>query len=242
MGVFLACLVEAVEALTVVLAVGMTRGWRATWQGVAAGLAVLGLTILVLGRALEGVPISALRLVVGALLLVFGLQWLRKAVLRSGGYKPLHNEDMIFAKEIKMAKSATQRRRGVVEDWYAFTVSFKSVLLEGLEVALIVLTFSASGSSIWPAALCAVAAVIVVAIVGAVLRHPLSRVPENALKFGVGVLLTSFGTFWAGEGVGVHWPGADASLLGLVVCYACASAVIVAWLNRTRIQQARPLT
>jgi uncharacterized membrane protein len=231
-GVFLACVVEAVEALTIVLAVGTTRGWRSTWQGVAAGLAVLAVVVAILGPALTALPIDTLRLVVGTLLLVFGLQWIRKAVLRASGYKALHDETRIFGEQTERAKEAASEGRGGVSDWYSFTVAFKGVLLEGLEVAFIVVTFGANQGSLWLAVAAAVAAVVVVVAVGIAVRRPLARVPENGMKFVVGVLLTSFGTFWAGEGAGLDWPGSDAAILGLLVVYAAASLVTVAWLRQ----------
>jgi uncharacterized membrane protein len=234
-GVFLACVVEAVEALTIVLAVGTTRGWRSTWQGVAAGLAVLAVIVAILGPALTALPIDALRLVVGTLLLVFGLQWIRKAVLRASGYKALHDEDRIFGEQTQRAREATAQGRGAVSDWYSFSVAFKGVLLEGLEVAFIVVTFGANQGSLWLAIAAAVAAVVVVVAVGIAVRRPLARVPENGMKFVVGVLLTSFGTFWAGEGAGLAWPGGDAAILGLLVVYAAASLLTVA-----RLRQGRP--
>lgn len=232
-GVFLACIVEAVEALTIVLAVGTTRSWRATWQGVSAGLGVLAMIVAVLGPALTAIPINDLRLVVGALLLVFGLQWVRKAVLRASGLKATHDEARIFAEQTSRAEAAAAGRRGLVPDWYAFTVAFKGVLLEGLEVAFIVLTFGASQGSLLLAVTAAVSAVVVVLAVGVAVRRPLSQVPENSLKFGVGVLLTSFGTFWAGEGAGVDWPGSDAAILVLLALYGLTALLLVQWLSRT---------
>jgi uncharacterized membrane protein len=232
-GVFLACVVEAVEALTIVLAVGTTRGWRSTWQGVAAGLAALTVIVAVLGPALTAIPINSLRLIVGALLLVFGLQWMRKAILRASGFKALHDEDKIFADQTRQARAAGKGHKGIVSDWYAFTVAFKGVLLEGLEVAFIVVTFGASQGNLFLAVAGAVMAIILVVSVGVAVRHPLARVPENTLKFCVGVLLTSFGTFWAGEGAGVKWPGSDVALLGLLPLYAAAALLLVAWLRQT---------
>ena len=232
-GVFLACLVEAVEALTIVLAVGYTRGWRAAWEGVAAGLAVLAVTVAVFGPALAVIPIGTLRLVDGGLLLVFGRQWLRKAILRASGFKALHDEEAAFAKQIADARSAGQVS-DPTRDWCAFTVAFKGVLLEGLEVAFIVVTFGASQGSLGLAIGAALAAVIVVVGVGFVARHPLARVPENTLKFGVGLLLTSFGTFWAGEGAGVDWPGGDAAIVLLLAFYGLFPAGLVLWLRRER--------
>lgn len=231
-SVFLACAVEAVEALTVVLAVGISRGWRSTWQGVAVALGVLAAVVAVLGPALSVVPLESLRLVVGALLLVFGLGWLRKAVLRGAGLKALHDEEAIYARQVAAAEAAEGGRRAAVADWYAFTLAFKSVLLEGLEVAFIVVTFGANQGSIPLAVLGAVAAVVAVAGIGVAVRHPLARVPENAMKFAVGVMLVSFGSFWGAEGAGAHWPGGDAALLGVIAVVAASSLALTAALRR----------
>jgi uncharacterized membrane protein len=211
LATFLASAVEAVEALTIVLAVGVTRGWRSTLTGVAAAVGLLALIIVALGPRLAAVPIDNLRLVVGALLLVFGLQWLRKAILRAGGLKETHDEVAAFAREAAAARNAP-RAEGDAFDGYAFTLAFKGVFLEGLEVAFIVLTFGATQGNIPLAAVGAAAALVVVVALGALLREPLARVPENGLKFVVGVLLTSFGIFWSAEGAGVSWPGDDAAL------------------------------
>ena len=232
--VFVACAVEAVEALTIVLAAGLTRGWRSTFQGMAAALAVLAVVVAVAGPALALLPLGALRLVVGALLAAFGLQWLRKAILRASGYKELHDEGGIYARQVAAARAAAGGRRGWVSDWYAFTLSFKGVLLEGLEVVFIAITFGASQNDVGLAALSAVAAVIVVAAVGVAVHAPLSRVPENSLKFGVGVMLTSFGIFWGAEGAGASWPGNDAALLVLVPVVVLVALAYTALLRRTR--------
>ena len=200
-GSFLASAVEMVEALTIVLGVGVVRGWRAPLIGVAAALAILVVLVALLGAALAAIPIEPLRLVVGALLLVFGLQWLRKAILRSSGHKALHDEDDAYRAEREQAEKAGHDSR-VGLDWYAFTVAFKGVLLEGLEVVFIVLTFGANAGRVPIAALAAVAAVVLVTATGFVVRGPLARVPENQLKFVVGVMLTAFGMFWSGEGAG----------------------------------------
>jgi uncharacterized membrane protein len=217
LSAFLASCVEMVEALTIVLAVGVTRGWRSALLGVAAGVTTLAAIVAALGPALTVVPLSSLRLVVGGLLLVFGLQWLRKAMLRASGFKALHDEDAIFRKETEQLRAAGDH------DWYAFTVAFKGVLLEGLEVAFIVVTFGSAQHAVGLAATGAAAAVLVVGLVGVLIHAPLSRVPENSMKFAVGVMLTSFGTFWGAEGAGVHWPGSDAALLGVVAFVAAAS-------------------
>jgi uncharacterized membrane protein len=228
---FVASAVEMVEALTIVLAAGISRGWRSALSGVAAAVVVLAATVAVLGPALSAIPLDGLRLVVGSLLLVFGLQWLRKAILRASGFKALHDEDAIFARELREADEAPARARGRI-DPYGFALAFKGVALEGLEVVFIVITFGASGRRIGLAALGAAAAVVLVAAVGVAVRAPLSRVPENAMKFTVGIMLTSFGTFWAAEGAGAHWPGSDTSLLGVIACMGAASALLVALLRR----------
>jgi uncharacterized membrane protein len=232
--VFVACAVEAVEALTIVLAAGLTREWRSTFQGMAAALGVLAVTVAVLGPALTLVPLTGLRLVVGGLLAVFGLQWLRKAILRASGYKDLHDEGAIYARQVAAARTATGGSRRGVRDWYAFTLSFKGVLLEGLEVVFIAITFGASQQNVGLAAAGAVAAVVVVAAVGIAVRAPLSRVPENTMKFSVGVMLTSFGVFWGAEGAGASWPGNDAALLAIVPATALVALGYTALLRRAR--------
>jgi uncharacterized membrane protein len=215
---FLACSVEMVEALTIVLAVGVTRGWRSALIGTATALGALTVVVAALGPALAVLPIDSLRLFVGGILLIFGLQWLRKAILRSSGFKALHDEDAIFAEEQRAARAATRDDSGM--DWYTFTVSFKGVFLEGLEVAFVG----------------AVAAAIVVLLVGLAVHRPLSQVPENTMKYAVGVMLTTFGIFWAGEGAGVAWPGSDASLIALLVYVLGISALLVSLLKRRHAQ------
>jgi uncharacterized membrane protein len=221
--VFVACVVEAIEALTIVLAAGLTREWRSTFQGMAVALVVLAAIVAVLGPTITLLPLTALRLVVGALLAVFGLQWLRKAILRATGYKSLHDEASAYLREVAAAKAATVSSRRGVNDWYAFTLSFKGVLLEGLEVVFIVITFGANQHNVGAAVIGAAAAVIVVAVTGVLVRAPLAKVPENAMKFVVGIMLTSFGIFWGAEGAGVSWPGHDAALLVLVPVVALVS-------------------
>jgi uncharacterized membrane protein len=234
---FLASAVEAVEALTIVLAVGVVRGWRSTLFGVGAATAVLAGIVVALGPALRLIPIGTLRLIVGALLLAFGLQWLRKAILRASGYKPLHDEASAFAREREEAGAAARGTAGV--DWYSFTVAFKGVLLEGLEVVFIVVTFGSTQGRLGLAAAAAAAAVVVVVVVGALVRGPLERVPENSVKFVVGVLLTSFGIFWGGEGVGIDWPGSDLAILGIIAFLGLVSFVLTRRLRQQR-RTARP--
>ena len=230
---FLASAVEFVEALTIVLAAGVTRGWRSALAGLGAATVALAMIVAALGPALTLIPISALRLVVGALLLAFGLQWLRKAILRASGFKPLHDEAAIFARELEEARTAEAGRRASL-DWYGFTLAFKGVLLEGLEVAFIVVTFGSAQGRIDLAALGAGGALVLVVIVGALVRAPLARVPENTLKFAVGVMLTTFGIFWSAEGAGAHWPGDDASLPVVLAFVVALSAGSVAVLRRRR--------
>jgi len=233
-GAFLASAVEMVEALTIVLGVGLVRGWRSTLIGVASALLVLVLAVAVFGPALDQVPIQTLQLVVGALLLAFGLQWLRKAILRSSGYKALHDEDEAFREERAQAVEAGHERRAGL-DWYSFTVAFKGVLLEGLEVVFIVIAFGSAHGHFGVAVLGAVAALVVVVIAGVLARGPLEQVPENTIKFAVGLLLTSFGCFWGAEGAGVEWPGDELSLLALVAFFGTWSWLLVRALRRRRL-------
>jgi uncharacterized membrane protein len=233
LGAFFASGVEMVEALTIVLAVGVTRGWRSPLIGVAAAVAALTAIVAALGPALQLLPIDALRLVVGALLLCFGLQWLRKAILRASGYRALHDEDEAFRAERDEASAAPRDRR-VGLDWYSFTIAFKGVLLEGLEVAFIVITFGSTQGRLGLAAAAAGAALVVVTIAGVLVHAPLSRVPENTIKFAVGLLLTTFGTFWAAEGAGVSWPGDELALLGLLGFLTVLALLFVRLLRRQR--------
>ena len=223
-SVFLACAVEAVEAFTIVLAVATTRKWSSALLGVGAAVLVLAVLVGALGPALTSLPIDVLRLVVGGLLLVFGLQWLRKAILRASGLKELHDEEAIFEREAGAAQASTLAE-GL--DSYAFAISFKAVLLEGLEVAFIVLTFGANQGDIPLAALAATLAVFVVIAAGLAARAPLARVPENSMKFGVGVLLTTFGIFWGAEGAGASWPGGEAALAPLALLILLCSWLMV---------------
>jgi uncharacterized membrane protein len=237
-AVFLACAVEAVEAATIVVAVGVTRGWRGALLGVGAGLLALALVAAVLGPALTAIPLSALRLAVGGLLLVFGLGWLRKAILRAAGLRALHDEEQSFHAQREAAREAAVAAGRL--DTYGFTVSFKGVLLEGLEVVFIVITFGANQGRIGLAAIGAGAAVLLVLGTVVIVRAPLSRVPENTMKFAVGGLLTSFGTFWGAEGAGVEWPGGDIALAVLIPATLLLSAAMVAALRRTVSLAARP--
>jgi uncharacterized membrane protein len=229
LSAFLASAVEMVEALTIVLAAGIARGWRSSLAGVAAALALLAVVVAVLGPALTVIPIDTLRLVVGAFLLVFGLQWLRKAILRAAGLKALHDEDAIYAETVAEARSL---------DASGFLLSFKGVFLEGLEVAFIVLTFGSTQGSIPLAAAGAAVAAVLVTVVGVVVRAPLARVPENTLKFAVGVMLTTFGIFWSVEGAGAHWPGGDAALPVVLVFVLVMSLAFVRLFRAPRLATA----
>ncbi len=229
---FLASAVEMVEALTIVLAVGVSREWRSTLIGVAAALVGLALIVLILGPALTLIPIDLLRLVIGTLLLIFGLQWLRKAILRASGYKALHDEEAIYSRELQEAQSAQRTIRAGM-DWYAFTLAGKGVFLEGLEVVFIVLTFGTTQGSIGLAATGAAAAVLLVGIAGILIHRPLSQVPENTMKFVVGAMLTTFGVFWSGEGAGVEWPGQDIAILA-ILAFVLATSFALTQLLKVR--------
>ncbi len=229
--VFVACAVEAVEALTIVLAAGLTREWKSTFQGMAAALAALAVITAAVGPALSFLPLSALRLAVGALLAIFGLQWLRKAVLRATGYKALHDEAGAYLREVTAARAAPAQAKRGVSDWYAFTLAFKGVLLEGLEVVFIVITFGDNQRDLGAAVIGAAAAVVAVSLAGVAVRAPLAKVPENWMKYAVGIMLTSFGTFWGAEGAGVAWPGNDAALLVLAPVVALVSIGCLFWLR-----------
>jgi uncharacterized membrane protein len=235
-AVFLACAVEGVEATTIVLAAGTARDWRSAGAGTLAALAALGVVVAALGPAVSALPLTGLRLVIGALLLVFGLQWLRKAILRASGFKALHDEDAIYRRELAEASTATRGPGRLRVDGYGFTLAFKGVLLEGLEVVVIVLTFGAGQRQLGLAAVAAACAVLIVAAAGAAIRAPLARVPENTLKFVVGIMLTSFGLFWGAEGAGAHWPGSDAALLVLVPAVALWALALTALLRRRPAQ------
>src|SRR5436309_4296072 len=233
---FLGSLVECVEAVTIVLAVGTVRGWRDALLGAAGGLAVLTTLVVGLGPALAVIPLTVLQLVIGVLLLLFGLSWLRKAVLRAAGIIPLHDERSAFESATVVlggSGAATSSRW----DTIAIITSFKAVILEGLEVVFIVLAVGAAGHMIGPASLGAAGAGIAVALAAVALRRPLARVPENTLKLSVGVLLGSFGAFWIGEGLGFHWPGADLSILGLAGGFLILSSVTVVALRTETTQR-----
>jgi uncharacterized membrane protein len=230
---FFASAVETVEAATVVLATGVVRGWLSSLSGVGAALAALALIVAVFGRAIAAIPIGTLQLVVGALLLLFGIRWLRKAMLRSAGVIELRDEDALYARE-RESLAAFAGARARRWDMTAALISFKAVLLEGVEVIVIVIGIGAAGSTLVPATLGATAACAVVAIAAALLNRPLSRVPENSLKFAVGVMVSAFGLFWFGEGIGVHWPFGEAAILGLMALLLAAACLGVRGAQRPR--------
>ena len=230
---FLASSVEVVEAVTIVLAVGVTRGWRSTWIGVISALLALTALVAILGPALQTlIPLDVLRVVIGTLLLIFGLQWLRKAIMRYTGLKELHDEARIYQREVEELSHEPKAGRGQSMDWTAFTVAFKGVLLEGLEVVFIVITFGLTAGNVAPAIIGSVAAAVLVTSVAVVVHRPLSQVPENTLKFAVAIMLVSFGTFWAGEGVGLAWPGEDLAIVVLMVFYLVSAIAIISLLKR----------
>jgi len=236
---FLASIVEVVEAFTIVLAVGTVRGWRPATLGTFAGLAGLTVLVVTIGPALDRLPLHWLQLFIGVLLLLFGMRWLRKAILRSAGIIPLHDETAAFAAETAQLKE-TALRRGTRLDWIAGITAFKAVLLEGLEVVFIVIAVGAGRGLLWPAALGAAAACALVLAVGIIVHRPLARIPENALKFGVGVMLSAFGVFWTGEGLGIPWPGNDLALVAFIAIFLLVSLLAIPAARRTSSTHATP--
>jgi uncharacterized membrane protein len=232
---FLASLVEAVEALTIVLAVATVRGWRPAGLGAVAGLALLVLIVVVLGPLLDIVPLRLLQLTIGILLLLFGMRWLRKAILRSAGVIPLHDEVAAFATETADLRRQPRQHETRL-DWLAGLASFKAVLLEGLEVVFIVIAVGAGRGLLVPASAGAFAACLLVAGAGFVVHRPLARVPENTLKFAVGVMLSAFGVFWVGEGISVPWPGEDLAIVSLMVLFLAVALGAVALARRPRVK------
>ena len=244
--VTLASAVEMVEAMTIILASGISRGWRSTLVGTAAALVLLTLIVVAFGPTLVKVDIDVLRIVVGTLLIMFGLQWLRKAILRAGGYWRQRDEAAIFNNQVTALSKAPGLLSGKF-DPVAFTITFKGVFLEGLEVVMIVITFGLAASKdatiavfgvtargLTISAVAAAAAALIVGVVGAALAQPLAKVPENMMKMGVGLLLTSFGAFWMGEGAGIEWPGADAFLLVLLGVLGLATFALIGYLKRSK--------
>jgi len=232
---FLASLVEAVEALTIVLAVAIVRGWRPAGLGALAGLEMLALIVVALGPLLGHVPLRLLQFVIGILLLLFGMRWLRKAILRAAGVIPLHDEATAFATETAELREQARRNEARL-DWIASLTTFKAVLLEGLEVVFIVIALGAGRGLLVAASAGAVAACLAVALVGLIVHRPLSRVPENSLKFVVGIMLSAFGVFWTGEGLGVAWPGSDLAIVGFAAMFLAVSVAAVALTRRPKVE------
>jgi uncharacterized membrane protein len=235
---FLSSLVEAVEALTIVLAVGTVRGWRPAGLGAVAGLALLALIVLALGPLLDRVPLNLLQLAIGVLLLLFGMRWLRKAILRAAGVIPLHDEATAYATETAQLREQENLHTAGL-DWLAALASFKAIVLEGLEVVFIVIAVGAGRGLIIPASVGAIAACLLVAGVGFAVHQPLARVPENALKFVVGVMLSAFGVFWIGEGFGVDWPGEDIAIIAFAALFlvvALGTAALTRRVGREALQ------
>jgi uncharacterized membrane protein len=225
---FLGSFVEVVEAFTIVLAVGLERSWRPALIGTGLGLTVLAALVLALGPLLGLIPLHLLQFVVGVLLILFGLRWLRKAVLRASGYIALHDEDNAFEEETQQLRRQAADRRA---DYLAGVAAFKAILLEGVEVVFIVIAVGAGNGLTFYAAMGALAAFILVLAIGAAVHRPLAQIPENAMKFAVGLMLTSFGVFWIGEGLGTEWPGADLALLGILLVLTLSAFVMVRWLR-----------
>ncbi len=236
---FTASVVEVVEAFTIVLAVGSVYGWRPALAGTGAALVTLAAIIVVLGGLLAAVPIHLLQFVVGVLLLLFGMRWLHKAILRAAGVLALHDELTAYARESEELSSLKTERRPGRGAWLGGLAAFKGVLLEGIEVAFIVIAVGAGRGLLWPAALGAFAACLLVLAIGVLIHRPLARVPENTLKFAVGVMLSSFGVFWTGEGLGVEWPGNDAALLVFALLFAAVGLGIAGGIRVNR-EQVRP--
>lgn len=232
---FLASLVEVVEAFTIVLAVATVRGWRPALLGTGAGLLLLAVLIIVFGPLLDLIPLAALQLLIGVLLLLFGMRWLRKAILRAGGRIALHDETGAYQRETATLLKATVEHEGSRLDWFAGIAAFKAVVLEGLEVVFIVLAVGAGNGMLGPAAAGAAAATLLILAIGVVVRAPLAKVPENTLKFFVGIMLSAFGIFWTGEGLGVEWPGRDLAILGFAAILLVVSAALMTAVRQTRV-------
>lgn len=230
---FLSSLVEAVEALTIVLAVGTVRGWRPAAFGTLAGVGVLVLIVLGLGPLLNRIPLNLLQLAIGVLLLLFGMRWLQKAILRAAGIIALHDETAAYASETAKLRAQESRHEARL-DWLAALASFKAVVLEGLEVVFIVIAVGAGRGLIVPASIGAIAACLIVATAGLAVHRPLRRVPENTLKFAVGVVLSAFGVFWIGEGLGVPWPGADLAIVAFAGLFLAVGLAGVGLAGRAR--------
>jgi uncharacterized membrane protein len=234
---FVASFVEVVEAFTIVLAVGIIRGWKPAMLGTVAALALLALIVIAMGPLLARVPIHVLQAVVGVLLLLFGLRWLRKAILRAIGAVPLHDEEAAFASGTREL-AATASTRLARLDWIAGIAAFKAVLIEGIEVVFIVIAIGGARGLLWEASLGALAACLLVLLIGIIVHKPLSQVPENTLKFAVGVILSAFGLFWTGEGFGLAWPGQDAAVLVFAALFFVVAVALVAWFRPRILESA----
>jgi len=244
-SVFVASMVEFVEAFTIVLAMGVTRGWKSAISGAVTAIVLLSGFTVALGYAItQLIPQSLLQLVVGVLMLIFGLQWLRKAVLRSAGAKKLHDEEAEYAEQTAAAERAARTSYAGI-DLYGFMISFKGVFLEGVEVTFIVVTFGANSDAIALAVWAGVSAATFVLLLGIALRAPLAKVPENTMKYGVGIMMTGFGSFWAIEGLGflrsseesVEWPGDRWALLVITVAWFALTRALVVVLRRARARE-----
>ena len=232
--VALASAVEVVEATTIILASGITRGWRSTWEGTILAIIVLAAIVAIAGPALINyVPINVLRLVVGTLLLIFGMQWLYKNILRASGYKALHDESLIYQRNVDNLSQSPGVMRGQ-RDSVAFVISFKGVFLEGMEIVIIVISFGVPAGQLVPCILAAAAAVVVVGSIGALLTRPLSKVPEEYLKLGVALILSTFGTFWMGEGAGIAWPLSDGFLIVILATLTLITFGIIFYFRKTK--------
>jgi uncharacterized membrane protein len=235
---FFASLVEVVEAFTIVLAVAAVRGARPAALGAAAGLLLLALLVIALGPMLDRVPLHLLQLVIGVLLLLFGMRWLRKAILRAGGLVALHDEERAFSDETAFLEEEA-RRHSARADWLAGLAAFKAVVLEGVEVVFIVIAVGSGRDLLIPASVGALAACILVLVVGVAVHRPLSRVPENTLKFGVGVMLSAFSVYWVGEGLGLAWPGGDAAILVFALTFLATGLLLAPRLRRRLREEVR---
>ncbi len=233
LAAFLASLVEFVEALTIVLAVGITRGWRSSLLGALAGAILLGVLVAALGPSLALIPLHGLQVVIGVLLLLFGTRWLRKAILRAAGVLALHDEEKIFAREVR-SLTQTSASLGRALDPVAFLASLKAVFIEGVEVVFIVVAVGAAGRVLLPASAGALAAGLLVVALGILLHKPLARIPENTLKLSVGILLSAFGVFWIGEGLGYEWMGGDWAVIGLIAGFLIVTFAAIRIVNRRR--------
>jgi Ca2+/H+ antiporter, TMEM165/GDT1 family len=234
---FLASFVEVVEAFTIVLAVGIIRGWKSAILGTVAALTVLALIVITMAPLLLQVPLRLLQAVIGILLLLFGLRWLRKAILRAIGAIPLHDEEAAFASETQELGGTGARTTSRL-DWIAGITAFKAVLLEGVEVVFIIIAVGSARGLLWEASLGALAACLLVLPIGLLVHKPLSQVPENTLKFAVGVVLSAFGLFWTGEGFGIDWPGADAAILAFAALFLIIAVALVTWFRSQRLEPA----